>query len=204
MAIESTVNPGGGAAASVRTAVGTTASAGPDPAAPAAQAAPARGLAFRRLFTAPGVDPFDAVEWELRDAVIGNERGEKVFEQKAVEGLDLRRGHRAGELELLGGRGGQDQVVLGVAAVVRLRVPRGGQQRRGVQEHLVQTVAEDVAAAELEQVLRRGVGVVDRAAVIEQQHRGGERVQSGRGERLHGEVLSPPPPGAHAALSAGW
>ncbi len=43
------------------------------------------GLGFRRYFTKPGVDPFDAVEWEVRDAVIGNEKGEKVFEQRGVE-----------------------------------------------------------------------------------------------------------------------
>jgi len=42
-------------------------------------------LGFERRFTQPGVDPFDTVEWETRDAVIGNERGEKVFEQKGVE-----------------------------------------------------------------------------------------------------------------------
>jgi ribonucleoside-diphosphate reductase alpha chain len=47
--------------------------------------APARGLHFERYFTTPGVDPFDAVEWELRHAVISNEKGEKVFEQKDVE-----------------------------------------------------------------------------------------------------------------------
>jgi hypothetical protein len=46
---------------------------------------PNPGLAFRRFFTQPGVDPFDAVEWEMRDAVIGSEKGEKVFEQKGVE-----------------------------------------------------------------------------------------------------------------------
>jgi ribonucleoside-diphosphate reductase alpha chain len=43
------------------------------------------GLRFERYYTEPGVDPFDTVEWELRDAVISNERGEKVFEQKGVE-----------------------------------------------------------------------------------------------------------------------
>ncbi len=46
---------------------------------------PARGLRFERYYTTPGEDPFDAVEWELRDAVISNEKGEKVFEQKGVE-----------------------------------------------------------------------------------------------------------------------
>src|SRR4026207_790718 len=46
---------------------------------------PSTGLEFHRYFTQPGVDPFDAVEWELRDAVTGSETGEKVFEQKGVE-----------------------------------------------------------------------------------------------------------------------
>ncbi|HKI02022.1 MAG TPA: vitamin B12-dependent ribonucleotide reductase [Thermoanaerobaculia bacterium] len=50
-----------------------------------AEAVPARGLHFERYYTTPGVDPFDTVEWELRDAVISNEKGEKVFEQKGVE-----------------------------------------------------------------------------------------------------------------------
>ena len=45
----------------------------------------AEGLAVERYFTTPGVDPFDEIEWELRSAVIGNERGETVFEQKDVE-----------------------------------------------------------------------------------------------------------------------
>ncbi|HTQ81515.1 MAG TPA: vitamin B12-dependent ribonucleotide reductase, partial [Thermoanaerobaculia bacterium] len=44
-----------------------------------------RGIRFERRFTTPGVDPFDTVEWELRDAVITNERGETVFEQRGVE-----------------------------------------------------------------------------------------------------------------------
>jgi ribonucleoside-diphosphate reductase alpha chain len=43
------------------------------------------GLELERYFTAAGVDPFDAVEWETRSAVISNERGEVVFEQKDVE-----------------------------------------------------------------------------------------------------------------------
>jgi ribonucleoside-diphosphate reductase alpha chain len=37
-------------------------------------------LSVRRLFTRPGVHPFDAVEWERRDARIGD-----VFEQRDVE-----------------------------------------------------------------------------------------------------------------------
>jgi ribonucleoside-diphosphate reductase alpha chain len=43
------------------------------------------GLEFERYFTREGADPFDEVEWELRAAVIGNERGEVVFEQRDVE-----------------------------------------------------------------------------------------------------------------------
>ena len=43
------------------------------------------GLRFERRFTRPGIDPFSEVEWEIRDAVIANERGETVFEQRNVE-----------------------------------------------------------------------------------------------------------------------
>jgi ribonucleoside-diphosphate reductase alpha chain len=49
------------------------------------EAAPSPGLEFPRFFTLPGVDPFDEVTWEQRSAVIGNERGEVVFEQRDVE-----------------------------------------------------------------------------------------------------------------------
>jgi len=40
----------------------------------------APGLEFPRYFTLPAVDPFDEVEWEIRSAVIGNEKGHVVFE----------------------------------------------------------------------------------------------------------------------------
>ena len=43
------------------------------------------GLRFERYYTAQGVDPYDTVEWETRDAVITNERGEVIFEQLGVE-----------------------------------------------------------------------------------------------------------------------
>ncbi len=42
-------------------------------------------LNFRRCFSSEKVHPFDAIEWETRDAIIGNDRGEQVFEQKNVE-----------------------------------------------------------------------------------------------------------------------
>src|SRR6476646_10446636 len=47
--------------------------------------AAAPGLTFPRFFTDPAIDPFDEVDWELRAAVIGNEKGDVVFEQRDVE-----------------------------------------------------------------------------------------------------------------------
>ena len=43
------------------------------------------GMAFPRVFSRAGVDPFEDVEWETRSAVIGNDKGEVVFEQRGVE-----------------------------------------------------------------------------------------------------------------------
>src|SRR6266496_4370391 len=43
------------------------------------------GLTFRRLFTKPGVSPYDEVEWELRTAQITDSQGGIIFEQKDVE-----------------------------------------------------------------------------------------------------------------------
>ena len=45
----------------------------------------APGLDYERFFTREGIDPFDEVEWEIRSAVIGNEKGSVVFEQRDVE-----------------------------------------------------------------------------------------------------------------------
>ena len=45
----------------------------------------APGLAFRRLFTKPGVSPYSEVEWELRNAQITDSQGGVIFEQKNVE-----------------------------------------------------------------------------------------------------------------------
>ena len=44
-----------------------------------------KGLEFPRVFSRAEVDPFDAMEWETRSAVIRNERGAVVFEQRDVE-----------------------------------------------------------------------------------------------------------------------
>ncbi|MBA2301418.1 MAG: vitamin B12-dependent ribonucleotide reductase [Acidobacteria bacterium] len=51
------------------------------PAAPAS----APGLEYDRFFTKEGIDPFDEIEWDTRSAVIGNEKGSVVFEQRDVE-----------------------------------------------------------------------------------------------------------------------
>src|SRR3989440_4247423 len=45
----------------------------------------ALGLSFRRLFTKPGVSPYNEVEWDLRLAQITDAQGNVIFEQKEVE-----------------------------------------------------------------------------------------------------------------------
>jgi ribonucleoside-diphosphate reductase alpha chain len=84
--------PGGHAAASSLDTLGTTREGSstssvedesPQRARRAVATAP--GLEFPRFFSTAGVDPFDQVEWELRDAVIGSEKGGVVFEQRQVE-----------------------------------------------------------------------------------------------------------------------
>lgn len=44
-----------------------------------------KGIPYKRYFTKKGEHPFDQIEWELRDAIISNEKGEVVFSQKNVE-----------------------------------------------------------------------------------------------------------------------
>jgi ribonucleoside-diphosphate reductase alpha chain len=43
------------------------------------------GITVDRYYTKPGVDVYDTCDWETRGALITNERGESVFEQKDVE-----------------------------------------------------------------------------------------------------------------------
>jgi len=45
----------------------------------------ATGLKFERFFTDGRISPFDAVEWEKRTALIGNEKGVTIFRQENVE-----------------------------------------------------------------------------------------------------------------------
>jgi ribonucleoside-diphosphate reductase alpha chain len=44
-----------------------------------------RLLHFRRVFTKPGVHPFDQIKWEKRNASISNEKGEVIFDHPDVE-----------------------------------------------------------------------------------------------------------------------
>src|SRR5437762_12531946 len=44
-----------------------------------------KGLNFSRYFTDGKISPFDAVEWEKRIALIGNEKGVTIFRQEDVE-----------------------------------------------------------------------------------------------------------------------
>jgi len=44
-----------------------------------------KGLAFARYFTDGKTSPFDALEWEKRTALIGNEKGVTIFRQEDVE-----------------------------------------------------------------------------------------------------------------------
>ncbi len=45
----------------------------------------ATGLEFQRRFTDGKVSPFDAVEWERRTALIGNDKGQVIFRQENIE-----------------------------------------------------------------------------------------------------------------------
>jgi len=62
-----------------------TAASSPVAASPATPKKKAPGLSFRRLFTKPGVSPYDEVEWDLRTAQITDAHGSVIFEQKDVE-----------------------------------------------------------------------------------------------------------------------
>jgi ribonucleoside-diphosphate reductase alpha chain len=52
---------------------------------PGVEPAGVSGIEYTRFFTREGIDPFDEVEWDVRSAVIGNEKGQVVFEQRDVE-----------------------------------------------------------------------------------------------------------------------
>ncbi len=56
-----------------------------DAAAENTAASTGKGLVFQRFFTDGKKSPFDAVEWEKRTALIGNEKGVTIFRQEDVE-----------------------------------------------------------------------------------------------------------------------
>jgi len=56
-----------------------------DTAAEKATGGTGKGLTFGRYFTDGRKSPFDAVEWEKRTALIGNEKGVTIFRQEDVE-----------------------------------------------------------------------------------------------------------------------
>ena len=49
----------------------------------------AGGVQISRHFTRAGVSPYDEIEWELRTATIGSEKGEILFEQKLQQERNL-------------------------------------------------------------------------------------------------------------------
>jgi len=51
----------------------------------AKEGASRHGITLKRLFTKPGIHPFDELKWELRTASIQNEKGQVIFEQRNVE-----------------------------------------------------------------------------------------------------------------------
>src|SRR5712671_724139 len=63
----------------------TTSAAAPATTVTATNKKTSPGLAFRRLFTKPGVSPYNEVEWDLRLAQITDAKGNVIFEQKDVE-----------------------------------------------------------------------------------------------------------------------
>jgi ribonucleoside-diphosphate reductase alpha chain len=44
-----------------------------------------KGLSFKRFFSTEGVHPYDQLEWDTRSAIIKDESGRPVFEQKDIE-----------------------------------------------------------------------------------------------------------------------
>ena len=50
----------------------------------------AKGVTIERIYTTPGVHPYDEVTWETRDVVQQNwKTGETIFEQRGVEFPDF-------------------------------------------------------------------------------------------------------------------
>ncbi|HEU4339281.1 MAG TPA: vitamin B12-dependent ribonucleotide reductase, partial [Planctomycetota bacterium] len=64
---------------------GAGAAVGTTPKAKASASVRGEGVRFRRIFTKPGLHPYDAIKWEKRVSKISNPDGSTVFEMKDVE-----------------------------------------------------------------------------------------------------------------------
>ena len=86
------------------------------------------GLTVERLFSNPGVDPYDGVEWEKRTATISGDGGEVVFEQKDMEFPAA-----------------WSQLATNVVASKYFRGPLGTPQRENSVKHMIDRVADTIA-----------------------------------------------------------
>ena len=86
------------------------------------------GLTVERLFSNPGVDPYDGVEWEKRTATISGDDGEVVFEQKDMEFPAA-----------------WSQLATNVVASKYFRGPLGTPQRENSVKHMIDRVADTIA-----------------------------------------------------------
>jgi ribonucleoside-diphosphate reductase alpha chain len=75
LVVDSDLSDGGGARPADQT----------PPSPSAAESSRRKGIEFERYFTQKGVSPYDAIEWEKRHALIADENGETIFEQRDIE-----------------------------------------------------------------------------------------------------------------------
>jgi len=86
------------------------------------------GLSVERLYSNPGHDPYDGVEWEKRTATIAGDGGEVVFEQKDVEiPADW------------------SQLATNVVVSKYFRGPLGTPKRENSVKHMIDRVADTIA-----------------------------------------------------------
>ena len=86
------------------------------------------GLAVERLYSNPGVDPYEGVEWEKRTATIAGDGGEVVFEQDDVEIP-----------------AGWSQLATNVVVSKYFRGPLGTPKRENSVKHMIDRVADTIA-----------------------------------------------------------
>ena len=86
------------------------------------------GLTVERLYSNPGVDPYEGVEWEKRTATIAGDGGEVVFEQDDVEIP-----------------AGWSQLATNVVVSKYFRGPLGTPKRENSVKHMIDRVADTIA-----------------------------------------------------------